>query len=157
MLLGLGLEAEFVDVVDDFAEIVAALDAVLYLTEDFADLVFDGVRAGGLGLEAVQVGEELPVDELDEVVAGLRGVVIDLAVLGLGGGPRLPAVGGVENVGVFLAIEGGFGGFVVLEGVEVFQEEEPGGLLGVVEFAGAAGVFPEDVVDVFEGLFEHGV
>ena len=28
-------------------------------------------------------------------------------------------------------------------------------MLGVVEFAGAAGVFPEDVVDVFEGLFEH--
>jgi hypothetical protein len=25
------------------------------------------------------------------------------------------------------------------------------------EFAGAVGVFPEDVVDVFEGLFEHGV
>lgn len=24
------------------------------------------------------------------------------------------------------------------------------------EFAGAVGVFPEDVVDVFEGLFEHG-
>ena len=45
----------------------------------------------------------------------------------------------------------------MFEGVEVFQEEEPGGLLGVIEFAGAAGVFPEDVVDVFEGLFEHGV
>jgi hypothetical protein len=29
-------------------------------------------------------------------------------------------------------------------------------LLGVVEFAGAPGVFPEDVVDVFEGLFKHG-
>ena len=25
------------------------------------------------------------------------------------------------------------------------------------EFAGAVGVFPEDVVDVFEGLFEHGI
>jgi hypothetical protein len=60
---------------------VAALDAVLYLAEDFADLVFDGVRAGGLGLEAVQVGEELAVDELDEVVAGLRGVVVDATCL----------------------------------------------------------------------------
>ena len=155
VLLGLGLEAEFVDVVDDLAQVVAALDAVLYLAEDFADLVFDGVRAGGLGLEAVQVGEELAVDEGDEVVAGQGGVVVDLAVLALGRGPRFPAVGFVEDVGVFLAVEGGFGGLVVFEGVEVFQEEQPGGLLGVIEFAGAAGVFPEDVVDVFEGLFKH--
>ena len=29
-------------------------------------------------------------------------------------------------------------------------------MLGVVEFAGAAGIFPENVVDIFEGLFEHG-
>ena len=29
-------------------------------------------------------------------------------------------------------------------------------MLGVIEFAGATGVFPEDVVDVFEGLFKHG-
>lgn len=43
----------------------------------------------------------------------------------------------------------------MFEGVEVFQEEQPRGLLGVVEFAGATGVFPEDVVNVFEGLFEH--
>ena len=87
VLLGLGLEAEFVDVVDDLAQVVAALDTVLNLTEDFADLVFDGVRAGGLLLEAVQVGEELAVDEGDEIVAGLGGVVVDLPVLALGGGP----------------------------------------------------------------------
>ena len=105
----------------------------------------------------MQVGEELAVDEGEEVVAGLGGVVVDLAVLALGRGPRFPAVGFVEEVGVFPAVEGGFGGLVVFEGVEVFQEEQPGGLLGVVEFAGAAGVFPEDVVDVFEGLFEHEV
>jgi len=81
VLLGLGGKAEFVDVVDDLAQVVAALDAVLYLAENFTDLVFDGVRAGGLGLEAVQVGEELAVDELDEVVAGLRGVVVDATCL----------------------------------------------------------------------------
>jgi hypothetical protein len=30
-------------------------------------------------------------------------------------------------------------------------------LLGVVEFTRAAGILPEDVVDIFEGLFEHRV
>ena len=92
MLFRLGAEAQFVDVVDDLPQVVAALDAVFDLAEDFANLVFDGVRPGG---------------------------------------------------------------FVVFEGVEVFQEQQPGCLFGVVELAGAADVFPEDVVDVLEGLFKH--
>ena len=57
VLLGLRAEAQFVDVVDDLAQVVAALNLVLNLAEDFADLVFDGVRPGRLLLEAVQVGE----------------------------------------------------------------------------------------------------
>ncbi len=103
----------------------------------------------------MQVGEELLIDEVAEVVAGHRLVVVELAVLALRRGPALPAVGLVEDEGVFLALERGFVGLVLLQAVEVFQEEEPGGLLGVVELGGAAGLFPEDVVDVFEGLFEH--
>jgi hypothetical protein len=43
----------------------------------------------------------------------------------------------------------------MFEGVEVFEEEQPGDLLGVVEFTGAAGVLVKDVVDVFERLFKH--
>ena len=48
----------------------------------------------------------------------------------------------------FLPSSCGFVGLVLLQPVEVFQEEQPGGLLGVVELGGAAGFFPEDVVDV---------
>ncbi len=44
---------------------------------------------------------------------------------------------------------------VQLKIVEVFQEQQPGRLLGVIEFGGTPGFFPKDVVDVFEGLFEH--
>ncbi|MEI6567621.1 MAG: hypothetical protein WCR20_13170 [Verrucomicrobiota bacterium] len=29
-------------------------------------------------------------------------------------------------------------------------------MLGVIQFAGATGVFPQNIVNVFEGLFEHG-
>ena len=43
------------------------------------------------------------------------------------------------------------------ESVQVFQKEQPGGLLGVVEFGGAAGLFPRHIVDIFEGMFEHAV
>ena len=126
------------------------------LAEDFADLVFDGIRPGGLSLEAVQVREELAVDALDQVVAGEGAVVVELAVLVLWRGPRFPAVRRTEDMGVFPAFEGGFGGLVLFKGVEVFQEEQRGGLHGVIELAGAPCVLPENVVDVFEGLFKHG-
>ena len=105
----------------------------------------------------MQVGKELLIDEVAEVVAGQGLVVVELAVLALGRGPAFPAVGFVEDVGVFLAVQRGLIGAVLLQPVEVFQEQQPGGLLGVVQFGGAAGLFPENVVDVFEGLFEHGL
>jgi len=60
-------------------------------------------------------------------------------------------------LGVFLPVQRGFGRLILLQPVEVFQEEEPGSLLGVVELAGAAGVLPEDIVDVFESLLEHWI
>jgi hypothetical protein len=63
VLLRLGAEPEFINVINDLPQIVAALDPVLDLAEDFPDLVFDGVRPGCLGLEAVQVGEEFAIDE----------------------------------------------------------------------------------------------
>ena len=81
MLLGLRAEAQFVDVVDDLAQVVAALNLVLDLAEDLADLVFDGVRPAGSLRKPVQVGKELAVDKVAEVVAGQRLVVIELTVL----------------------------------------------------------------------------
>src|ERR1019366_1043596 len=156
VLLGLRAEVELVDVVDDFAQVVAARDLVFDFAEDLADFVFDGVRSRGLLLESVQVGEELLVDEGEEVVAGHGAVVVGVAVLAPGGGPRVPAIGLVEDEGVLLAVQGGFVGLILLQPVQVFQEEEPGGLLGVVQLGGAAGLFPEHVVDVLEGLFKHG-
>jgi hypothetical protein len=146
---------QLVHAVDDLAQVVAALDLVADLAENLADLVFDGVRAAGALLEAVQVGAELEVDEVPEVVTGERLVVVDLAALGLRCRPFRPAVGGIEDLGVFPPLQLRLGGFVGFEGIEVFQEQEPGALLGVIQFAGASGVLVEDVVDVFEGLFEH--
>ena len=64
--------------VDDLAHVAAALDLVFDLAEDLPDLVLDGVRPAGLLLEAVQVGKELAVDEIAQVVAGRRLVVVDL-------------------------------------------------------------------------------
>ena len=55
-----------------------------------------------------------------------------------------------------LAVEVRFERLFLLEGLQIFQEEEPGSLLGVVQLGGATGLFAEDVVDVLEDLFKHG-
>src|SRR5262249_40072159 len=54
VLLSLRAETQLVDVVDNLAQVVAALDLVFDLAEYLPDLVFDGVRAARLLLEAVQ-------------------------------------------------------------------------------------------------------
>ena len=141
--------------VDNLAQVVAALNLVLDLAEYLPDLVFDGIRSAGLLLEAVEVREELLIDEVAQVVAGQGGVVIEITVLALGRGPGIPAVGFVENVAVLLPLQCGLIGAVLLKSIKVFQEQQPGGLLRVVQLHGATGLFPENVVDVFEGLFEH--
>ena len=64
--------------IDDLAQVVSALNAVLNLAKDFTNLVFDGVRAGGLGFETFQMRKEFVVYERDQVIARLRFVVIDL-------------------------------------------------------------------------------
>ncbi len=115
----------------------------------------------------MKIGKELATDEVAEVITGLGFVVVHGWIFrsanreigvpgGFGGGPFVPAVGLVEEESVLFAVEGGFIGFVLLERVEVFQEEEPGGLLGVVQLGGAAGLLAEDIVNVLEGLFKHG-
>ena len=155
VLLGLGAEAEFVNVVNDLPQVVAALNLVLNFAEDFADLVFNGVRTGGALLEPVEVGEEFAVDEIAEVVAGHGLVVVELAVPALGRGPRFPAAGLVEDEGGFLPIQFRLHRPILFQPVKVFEEQQPGSLLGVIEFRGAAGFFPEHVVNVSKGLFKH--
>jgi hypothetical protein len=81
--------------------------------------------------------------------------VVELAILVLWRGPAFPSVRLVEDVIVLLAFERGFGALVPLKIVEVFQEQQPGRLLGVIELSGTAGFLSKDVVDIFERLLEH--
>jgi len=155
VLFCLRTESQFVDVVDDLAQVVTALDLVLDLAEDFANLVFDSVRRAGPLLETVQIGKELAIYEFGKIWPILRFIVVYLAVLALGRGPFRPAVRLVEDETLLLLFQSSLIGFVLLQPVQIFQEEEPRGLLGIVQLARTARFFPEDVVDVFEGLLEH--
>jgi hypothetical protein len=102
VLFYLRAESQLVDVVDDLAQVVAALDLVLDFTENLTDFVFDSVRPAGLLLEVVKIRKELDVHEVAKVIAGLCLVVIKLPVFAPGRGPFLPTIGLVEDEGVLL-------------------------------------------------------
>ena len=80
VLLLLRAKAQLVHQLQGVAQRIAALEAVLYFAEDFADLVFDGVRPGGPLPEPLQVEKELPVHIVDQVVAGQRVVMVERTV-----------------------------------------------------------------------------
>ena len=73
----------------------------------------------------MKVGEEFLVHKLAEVIAGKGAIVVERAGFVLGRGPRLPAVGLVEEIGVGPALKLRLGGAVLLQAVEVFQEKHP--------------------------------
>ena len=82
--------------------------------------------------------------------------MIELAVLDLGRGPGFPTVGFIEDESIFLPVQRGLIGTILFKAIEVFQEKKPGRLLRVIEFSRASRLFPEDIVDIFKSLFEHG-
>lgn len=47
MLFSVGTKAEFINTINDFAQVIAALNLVFQLAENLADFVFDGVGAFG--------------------------------------------------------------------------------------------------------------
>src|SRR5439155_16340030 len=119
VLLLLRAEAQFIDVLDNLAQVVTALNLVFDLAENLADLVFDCVRAGRSLLEPMQIGKESLIDKVSEVVADHRSVVVQLAVSSLRRRPAFPAILLLENVFVFLSVQRGFVGLILLKTVEI--------------------------------------
>ena len=95
------------------------------------------------------------IHEVAEIVADHRYVVVELPVFAPWRSPACPTVRFFQDEIVFFAVQPSFVGPVFFKAIEVFQEQEPRCLFSVVELGGAAGFFPEHVVDIFEGLFEH--
>ncbi len=158
--LVLGVLAAEVELVDDLqcvAQRVARAKAVGDLGEDLADLVFQRVRIVRGVAKGLQVGKQLAVDELDQVLAGARGIEVRRAVLVAGCGPGLPAVGRVEDGRVLAPLQLCLVGPLLLHVVEVLEKQQPRGLLGVIQLRSQPLVVAHDAIEVVEGVFKHAV
>ena len=81
--------------------------------------------------------------------------MVDLAVPCFRNRPLRPSVFALDDRGVLRI--GKFSAELAstLEVIEVFEEEDPGGLLDVIELARATSILVEDVIDILEGVLEH--
>lgn len=116
---------QFVYMVDNLSQVIAALDLVLYLPEDLSDLLFDGVGTAGLLFELLEIGEELLIDEIPEVIAGLCVVMIQVAAFVFRRGPAIPSIGSVEDIVVTLPGKRGFIRPIFLQVIQIFYEKQP--------------------------------
>src|ERR1700686_5418455 len=92
VLLLLRAEAQFIDVLDNLAQVVTALNLVFDLAENLSHLVLDRVRSARSLLEAMEVRKEFHINEVSEVIANHPVVVIQLAVGSLRRSPAFPSI-----------------------------------------------------------------
>jgi hypothetical protein len=150
----LGVERQVVNRLQHVAKDVARPDLVAKLGEDFADLILNCLRPGGRLAEGGEVGEQLLINELDQVVTNAGGVVVELAVF-LGRGPFVPAEFAVDDRGVVLAVKFGSVAALGFKVVQVLEKQNRGGLLDIVQLVGDTPFGPEVFLDLVECVFVH--
>ncbi|MGB3710480.1 MAG: hypothetical protein WA985_02200 [Erythrobacter sp.] len=155
----LGLAAakiERIDHIDHIAQRIARTEAVGELGEYLPDLIFQRIGFAGIGLKRLEIGKQLAVDEIDQVLAGPGGVKVRLAILILWRGPAGPATFGIKDRLVFAPLQLSFIRSILLQIGKVFEEQEPAGLLGIVQLGSQPFIIAKGTVDIVEGVFEHG-
>jgi hypothetical protein len=78
--------------------------------------------------------EQLVIDELDQIFARQSLFVIELALGIPRRGPRLPAILSFDDWAILSPLQFGDVGAAGFEVVQVFQEQDPGRLFGIVLF-----------------------
>ena len=132
MAFGLGIEGQPVDDIDHIAQDVAGAKLVTQFSEDLADLVLDRTRAFGRLPEGREIGEQIAVDEGDQVVADQGFVMIEATFGRFGRSPIAPPEVGVDQRLVALASQFRPVPALGLEVVQILQEQDPGRLFHIV-------------------------
>jgi len=69
--------------------------------------------------------------------------------------PVCPAILFINDENIVLAPQLGLNGFFGFQVIQILQKQQPGGLLGIIKLCCTARLFPEDIINIFEGLLKH--
>jgi len=78
--LVLGPEPKFINGINNLTQTVAALNLVFDFSKNLAYFVLNGVRPRGLLREPVEIGKELLIHEIPEVIAGESPVMVEFTI-----------------------------------------------------------------------------
>ena len=140
---------------EDLTKIVATGDTIFELREYLSDLVLDGLRVLGIMTEVLEIRKESRIHEVDEILSDKSDMMIDLPILSLRYCPSIPLELWSDEWTVFSTREDRDITTIPFEIIKILQEEDPWGLLDIVECTPTSSIFVEDIIDIFEGLFEH--
>ena len=156
MLLLVGSELKGVHQVQDFTEVVPAVNFVFELGKNLSDFVLNGLGVIGTLFESCEVWEQVAVHKLHQVGTRHGLVMVKLSILAFGTCPHVPAVLFAQNRIVMLSPQCGLIGLLRLQFMQMTEEQHPGGLSNVIEFTVGSCILVQDVINVLECVFKHG-
>ncbi|CAK8711032.1 hypothetical protein GMJAKD_00220 [Candidatus Electrothrix aarhusensis] len=133
VLFLLGAEAELIHQIQGVPQRIAALEFITDLGKNLPDLVLNGVWRGSPLPEAPEIGKEDSVHKVDQIIPGQGRIQISASIGLFGGSPLGPAVLRLNDKTVLPSLQLARQGPFLLQIIQVFEKEEPGGLLGIVQ------------------------
>lgn len=133
VFLLLGTEAELIHQIQGITQGIAALEFIADLGKDLPDLVLNGVRRSSSLPESPEIGKELAVHIVDQIIPGQGRIQISRPVRLFRSRPLGPAMLFLQDKAVFLPLQFRSQGPFLFQIIQVFKKEEPGGLLGIVQ------------------------
>jgi hypothetical protein len=125
MLFRMGAKFQLINALNHVSQVVATLNLVFDLAEDFADFILNRVRPFGFGLKLLQIGKKLMVNKILQIVAAAGRMMVYLTRPVFGSRPRLPLKFRLENGSA--ALPGQFGPVLplLLKIIKILEKKYP--------------------------------
>jgi len=154
VLLLAGLELQAVYLLNDVPHTIPAYQFIAEFGEDETDFDLDGGVIRLSLSQVLQIREELAIDELYEVISHQG--VMDVVFPGSGSRhcPGIPPVLFIQDWGIDTSTQESRHLVLLVQIIQIFQEENPGRLLHIIQFAAASFIGTQSVVYILEDLLE---
>ena len=154
VLLLAGLELQAVYLLNDVPHTIPAYQFVAELGEDETDFDLDGGIIRFSLSQVLQIREEFAIHELYEVIS-YQGVM-DVILSGSSSrhSPSIPPVLFIQDWGIDPTTQKSRHFVLFIQVIQILQEEYPGRLLYIIQFAAASFIGTQSVVYIFKDLLK---